>query len=686
MPKFESYKLVYKTITLFLSKKHYIQYLMNRKLSSFDIYVIVTELQNYIDYNIEKIYQISSNEIVIKIKNIKLKKKKSLYIKNSEYITITDKQFKTPKKPTTFAMTLRKYLTNGKISEITQYEFDRIIELKIIKKDIEYILIIEFFSKGNIILLNSEKKIILPLITQHWSHRKIKTNEIYLYPPHQINPFTLKIEQFSNLIKESKSDLVRTLAVNINLSGPISEEICEIANINKNKKIKKIKKDEIEKIFKELKKFLKKFVNKKISPVIVLEKSEIIDILPFKFKSYKKNKFEKVNSFIKSFEKIIIFEKTNSQKNKVNSEIIEKLKRRINQQKETIKKLQKKIKEKKIEGDIIYLNYDKCEKLINEISEILSLKNKEEAIRKIKKDNPVKKIDLTKNIVNININDINEEKYIIKLNFRKTVAENAEKAYDERKKFKIKLKGAEKSLEKTKLELKNAINDHLIIKKNKKQKSIEKKYWFENYRWFISIEGNIIIAGKDSKSNERIVKKYLKQGDRYAHADIIGAPSCIIKNIDIHNKQIPINKKTLSEACIFSACYSKAWGQYSEVQSYWVLPEQVSKTPQSGEYVPKGGFIIRGKRNYCKCNLEMAIGEIFIDNNKKIMGGPIESVKNYSKKYVLIKPGNIKKNTVAEKIAKEFEISSDHIMKILPPGNINIIESFGLNLDLKEFQ
>ena len=199
------------------------------------------------------------------------------------------------------------------------------------------------------------------------------------------------------------------------------------------------------------------------------------------------------------------------------------------------------------------------------------------------------------------------------------------------------------------------MKNHFMIKDKKNNKPIEKLFWFENFRWFITMDGNIIIAGKDSKSNEIIVKKYLKQGDRYAHADIIGAPSCIIKNININNKKIPINEKTLQEACIFSACYSKAWNQYSEVQSYWVLPEQVSKTPQSGEYIPKGSFIIRGKRNYFKCNLEMAIGEVYLDNIKKIMGGPIESVKNISKKYVIIKPGDMKKNIAAEIISKGFE-------------------------------
>ena len=34
---------------------------------------------------------------------------------------------------------------------------------------------------------------------------------------------------------------------------------------------------------------------------------------------------------------------------------------------------------------------------------------------------------------------------------------------------------------------------------------IEKKFWFENYRWFIGIDGNIIIDCKDKKTKKLIV-------------------------------------------------------------------------------------------------------------------------------------------------------------------------------------
>jgi len=55
---------------------------MKRSLSSFDIYVVADELQEIVDGIIEKIYQLSRNEILIKVKKIKAKKKENIYIRN----------------------------------------------------------------------------------------------------------------------------------------------------------------------------------------------------------------------------------------------------------------------------------------------------------------------------------------------------------------------------------------------------------------------------------------------------------------------------------------------------------------------------------------------------------------------------------------------------------------------------
>jgi predicted ribosome quality control (RQC) complex YloA/Tae2 family protein len=654
---------------------------MQRQLSSFDIYVIVSELQELKGNYIEKIYQLNRDEFLIKVKNINTKLKETIFVRNGEFICTTQKQIETPEKPSTFAMTLRKYLLNGIITEITQYEFDRIIKFKISRKEGDYVLVIEFFSDGNLILVNPEGKIILPLIQQDWAFRSIRGNVTYMPPPPQTNPFNLTKEKFIDLLKESKADLVRTLAVNINLSGLIAEEICKRARIDKSIKIEDIDDETIDRVFSSLSDFLDLFKNNKFEPVFIKKDSKVIDILPFEFKSYENADFEKAENFTRGLE---IFIDVIKPEKKTTSELekkIGKLNRQLQQQLEAIAELNKKIEQKKLEGELIYLNYQQLENLLNEISEVLGCKDKEEKITDINEKKMIKEFDPLANLLIVNLKDMKGKNFEIEIDFRKTVAENAGKAYDDNKKFRKKLDGVIKSIDETK-KIMGQVKKKGEIEKEK-EKKIEKKekvFWFESFRWFISSDGNIVIGGKDVKSNEVIVKKYLREGDRYAHADIQGASSVIIKSKDVKDKNLEISEKTLEEACIFAASLSKAWRQFAEARAYWVLPEQVSKTPQSGEFVAKGAFIIRGKRNYSRCKLELAIGEITIDGSRKIMCGPVNAVKKTAEKYAIIEPGEIKKIDLAHKLAKVFDVSVDSVDRVLPAGSATITKTVGLEL------
>ena len=102
---------------------------MKRQLASFDICMVVSELQELLGSYIDKTYQLTRDELLIRVNNRKIKQKESIFVRNGELICTTQKKFETPLKPTTFAMTLRKYILNGRITAITQHEFDRIINL-----------------------------------------------------------------------------------------------------------------------------------------------------------------------------------------------------------------------------------------------------------------------------------------------------------------------------------------------------------------------------------------------------------------------------------------------------------------------------------------------------------------------------------------------------------------------------
>ncbi|TBU01185.1 DUF814 domain-containing protein, partial [Hamiltosporidium tvaerminnensis] len=90
---------------------------------------------------------------------------------------------------------------------------------------------------------------------------------------------------------------------------------------------------------------------------------------------------------------------------------------------------------------------------------------------------------------------------------------------------------------------------------------------------------------------------------------------------DFSNEQI-IEKPEeidISQAADLTLCMSKCWENNVIGGVYYVSEEQVSKSCESGEYVTKGGFIVRGKKNYVTTfRLEMGVGIYFkLKNNLK---------------------------------------------------------------------
>jgi predicted ribosome quality control (RQC) complex YloA/Tae2 family protein/ribosomal protein L23 len=655
---------------------------MKKQLSSFDIYVIVNELKNLKDGYIEKIYQLSRDEILIKVKNANTKEKEQIFIRNGELICLSDNDFETPEKPSSFAMALRKYLMNGRIIDIVQHEFDRIIKIIIGKKEGDYTLVCEFFSKGNIILVNPQGNIIVPLVRETWAHRKVKGQEQYIAPPLQINPFNLSFDEFKKHFKESTSDIVRTLAVSINLSGGIAEEICILSNIDKKTLVENVDDKTLSKIFESIQNFIKIFNDKKFVPFLVKKDDTIIDVLPFRYEKYNGAGFEKIDSFCKGLSIFIKKEKTETKKEANFDKALGKLERQLAQQNEAVVSIKKQIDEKKREGDLIYLHYQEIDELLSEIKKVLDLKEKDERTEKINNKNIVKMFNPQEKLLVLNLSDTAGKIFEVNISFRLSVSENAEKAYNDNKKLRSKLAGVEKSINNTLEEFDKLKKRQKIIEKESEKRTVktQKKFWFESYHWFISSNTNLVIGGRDSKTNDKIVKKYLTDGDRYAHADVQGAPSIIIKNKNVSDKEAKITDDTLEEACIYAASFSKAWKQFAEAQAYWVLPEQVSKTPQSGEFVPHGAFIIRGKRNYYRCKLEVAVGEIELENTKKIMCGPVSAVKKLSKKYVVLVPGDTTKIDMAKRLSKLFDVNVDEVDRVMPAGGSKIIDSVGVKL------
>ncbi|MBW3004767.1 DUF814 domain-containing protein [Candidatus Woesearchaeota archaeon] len=258
----------------------------------------------------------------------------------------------------------------------------------------------------------------------------------------------------------------------------------------------------------------------------------------------------------------------------------------------------------------------------------------------------------------------------ITLDLRKTIEQNASDYFDKAKKAKKKTEGVKKALiefekEREKIvkqkEQAVSIEEEKIEEKEERKQKQRLKKWYEKFRWFISSEGFLCVGGRDATTNEIIVKKHADKEDIVFHTEAPGSPFFVIKT---EGKKV--GEATLKEVAQATAAYSRAWKMgLATALVYWIKPDQVRK--ELG--LPKGSFMIHGKRNYSEPVLQIAVG---ILPDERVMGGPVNAVKKNCGKMVVLVQGKKKKSDVAKKIKKEINGDLDEIISALPAGEFEV--------------
>jgi predicted ribosome quality control (RQC) complex YloA/Tae2 family protein len=261
---------------------------------------------------------------------------------------------------------------------------------------------------------------------------------------------------------------------------------------------------------------------------------------------------------------------------------------------------------------------------------------------------------------------------LIELDLNKTVEQNASIYFDKSKKMKKKAEGAKEALkihEKKLKDLEKKKEKEKAQYDEKKKSNVKlKKEWYEKFRWFISSEGFLVIGGRDATTNEIVIKKHTDKNDLVFHTDLAGSPFFVIKT---ENKKP--GKKTLQETADATVTFSRVFklGQSSS-PIFYVKPEQVSKEAQTGEYLTKGAFMIRGKTNYIENKINLAVGKL---ESGRLMAAPIEAIKKHCKEFIILVQGDKKTSEIAKKIKAKFGGNLDDIIRILSAGGIDLKKS-----------
>jgi len=637
---------------------------MKEALSSLDIAACVKELQTVVGGHIDKAYHPEQDHLILALRPPS-GGRSYLHFIVGRWIYLSPKSTEMPQQPSSFAMMLRKRITNARIAAVRQQGFDRIVVLTL-EKDGCYELVLELFGDGNVLLVK-DGVIVQPLSSHTWKHRDVRARKPFSYPPSVPDPLCMSVDDLIGLLGSSDTDLVRTLATKLNLGGRYSEEVCARAAIGKSEKAAAVGSEEARRILDAVLQIREEAVAAKRG-FVVTKGSKVVDVVPVRMRIYEEETSVELPSFfeaVESYLSSIPAEKTREVPERADAEM-GRLRRKLAQQEQAVQRLQDEARETHLLGDFVFTKYSEVSAMMSLAKDaLLGTGDLKDIPGFVSYDNRTARLK-----VKIGGNHLT-------LEVKEDVESNASRYYEEAKRTRKKLEGALAALEETR----TAIEEHEGGRKAAESKVRQrhkptKKFWFERFRWFISSEGAIVLGGKDAKSNDILVKRHLDAGDRYAHADVHGAPSVVVKMRE------GVTEKTLEEACEFTVANSKAWNaNIGAAAGYWVLPEQVSKTPQSGEFLAKGAFVIRGKRNYTgKLEIRLGVGEIAFEGQKKVMAGPERAVKAKSTRYVMFRPGRIDKNDFAKKLANVFEVPVEEVLSVLPPGDIDVIEAHGLSL------
>ena len=140
-----------------------------------------------------------------------------------------------------------------------------------------------------------------------------------------------------------------------------------------------------------------------------------------------------------------------------------------------------------------------------------------------------------------------------------------------------------------------------------------------------------------------------------------------------------LDEGKLQQAAVMALSWSRAWnGGGAHGTVYSVKPAQVSKSAQTGEFVGKGAFVIRGQRTWYKdMDVRLGIGIIAVNGVPMVVTGTPDHVQSTCPRYAILTPGMTKKDQLANKIYRNTGLSTDDLLAVLP-GAWDVVDEDGM--------
>ncbi len=643
------------------------------ELSGIELHYLVNKISSKItsSYYVSNISSITKNSILLKLhhpteSDINL-------IVSTKGIWITSKKYKQMEENQLLSI-LSREIERAKINSVSQPGSERIFFLHFINKDNkERKLVVEIFGKGNIILCDESMKILWILNPVEVRHRILKTGLEYVLPPNRgEDVFQISLEGMkkSRDTQPENTDLVRWLAKCTSLPRKYVEEILLHSGISA-KYANNLSDNDVQIIYDKTKEITSKVIDEtNHEPSIMVDKLGLaIDASPIVMSGDSNAK--KVESYMDGIDQVL------------SNEIIS---------------IGRSLKTEETDRKILELEHDLEEQNKAKTQVITRSQNLRRVAHELMNLSSMGAEDMNDSTVRSflenNDSEIVKENGITYLNienerikFESSIPKSSSLLFSRAKELERGAINIDKASEELRLRVEKLQNQTQKIHEKIQFSKLESKQWYERYRWFVTSDGYLVIGGRDASSNSAIIRKYMTENDIIFHAEIHGSPFFLVKNVNNQEKQ---NSSYVEETAQATISFSRAWKDgLSSGDAYWVFPNQVKKGAPTGQFLPKGSFVIEGKRNFCRgIELKLSIGLVQIEKKYSIVCGPLNAVRKRSLVFTSLLPGGTDSMNLAKKVKSEFvraisefdqslaeyckKISLDEFIRMLPPGQSKI--------------
>ncbi|MFP4174730.1 MAG: ribosome rescue protein RqcH, partial [Halobacteriales archaeon] len=602
-----------------------------------------------------------------------------------------------PQRPPNLPMLMRKRLSGGDLVAVEQHGFDRVVRLVGERGDETYTVIVELFGDGNFVFLDGEGVVLRSLRTVRLKTRTVAGGEPYEYPPERVDPSSLSYEEFVEEMGDSDSDLVRTLASVLGFGGTYAEELCERAGVEGELGIEEADEGAYEAVYGEIEALFESLETGDLEPRVVYEDGAPVDATPLPLVRHDDHETEAYETFNEALDAYFDAVDEYEEEQDGGDDALDKQRRIVEQQERAIEEREDEEERLREKAETLYENYGVVDELLSAVGGAreagASWDDVEETLEEAR-DSGVRSAEIVDSIDrNNDLVYVSLDGYEIPLNPRDGVEANASALYEEAKEVAEKREATREALEDAREELETMReeregDDEDGGDENKTPTlSPRGDDWYDRFRWFRTSDGFLVIGGRDADQNDEIYKKYTDPDDVFFHTEAPGGPVTVLKRSepDEPKQGVEVPETSRKEAAGFAGIYSSVWdsGQ-GAAEVYSVPASNISKTPESGEYIEKGSVVVRGDRTYYTVEMVAAVG-MRLDDEAGVIGGPPSAVEPRCAYSVRLEPGRYSRNDTAKRVYRLFRdeldegvvrrlTSVDEVRRFLPPGGSRIVE------------